>query len=493
MIEKKVALIKTSKCYYPIENNFRPSIAFPEYPFIELSKTENHVYEMIREGFRMMGYDIENYGSVNWNPLGDLIKPGDKVLIKPNMVMDKNRNVSGNTDCLYTQPSLVAAVIDYVIIALKGYGSIIVGDAPVQECNFKNLIKMSGYEDLIEYYRKKLYDSQIIIELHDFRGLFSKTINGINHTSVRDVSSTTIDLAEESEFSDQSAKYFEKMRITNYDPALLKKHHNQNKHEYLINDNVLIADVVINMPKPKTHRKAGVTISLKNIVGINTRKEYLPHHVIGSIEEGGDEYQEKSILKEIRDKLLDKRNYYAQTAKRYNTAKFFAHTAGIINRTIKFENKDEYLDGSWYGNDTISKTIIDLNKILFYSDKMGVLQEKKQRKYLIIADMIISGEKEGPLAPLPKDVGIIAIGEDPVCFDEVILKLMGAKKEYIHTIEHARNVVGNYILTEGDSYPYLLSNKKEWNKKKIEEISDDSLLYFVPTSGWKEAFYCVNE
>ena len=54
---------------------------------------------MIREGFRMMGYDIENYGSVNWNPLGDLIKPGDKVLIKPNMVMDKNRNVSGNTDC----------------------------------------------------------------------------------------------------------------------------------------------------------------------------------------------------------------------------------------------------------------------------------------------------------------------------------------------------------------------------------------------------------
>ena len=44
------------------------------------------------------------------------------------------------------------------------------------------------------------------------------------------------------------------------------------------------------MPKPKCHRKAGMTSALKNFVGANVRKEFLPHHTMGSIKEGGDEY-----------------------------------------------------------------------------------------------------------------------------------------------------------------------------------------------------------
>ena len=103
-------------------------------------------------------------------------------------------------------------------------------------------------------------------------------------------------------FSGGGGEYFyDNMRITNYDPAYLKQHHNADKHEYFINSDVLNADVVINMPKPKTHRKAGVTISMKNLVGINCRKEYLPHHTNGSKEEGGDEYLHRSYLKKWMD------------------------------------------------------------------------------------------------------------------------------------------------------------------------------------------------
>lgn len=293
-------------------------------------------------------------------------------------------------------------------------------------------------------------------------------------------------------FSGGGGEYFyDNMRITNYDPAYLKQHHNADKHEYFINSDVLNADVVINMPKPKTHRKAGVTISMKNLVGINCRKEYLPHHTNGSKEEGGDEYLHRSYLKKSMDILNDKRNYLAQTKKAYKRAWILNKVQRIIWEIIQHGKGDPFYEGSWYGNDTISRTIVDLNKILFYADKNGIMQKKKQRKFLIVADMIISGEKEGPVAPSPKEAGVIAMGDDPVCFDEVILGLMGAKAEYISTVKHGRNVRGDFRLTEEEAEAFIVSNYEKWNGKRISQIDKKELLFFIPTEGWKKAFYTM--
>ena len=72
------------------------------------------------------------------------------------------------------------------------------------------------------------------------------------------------------------------MRITNYDYHEVNRHHRGDRHEYCISEACLSADVIINLPKPKTHRKAGYTGALKNMVGINAAKDYLPHHTKGS-------------------------------------------------------------------------------------------------------------------------------------------------------------------------------------------------------------------
>jgi uncharacterized protein (DUF362 family) len=488
-MKKNVVIVKTDKYEYYKDAPFRPSSKYPEYIWTnDLSTTDNNIYEMVREGFYLSKYDINNYGTDKWNPLGEFISYGDSVLIKPNMVMDENHIKENGTDCLFTHPSLVATVVDYVIIALKGKGKIVVGDAPMQECDFEALINNSGYNKLIDFYREKLNGTDIIIELADFRGLKSERINGVNHSFECNVKGSIIDLKDESEFAGESKNFYENMRITNYDPALLKQHHNANKNEYFVNDYVLKADVIINMPKPKTHRKAGVTISMKNLVGINCRKEYLPHHANGALKDGGDEYLNRSFLKHTLDKICDKRNYYAQTKKAYKRVWLLNKLYRIVYELIKLTAKDDYYEGSWYGNDTISRTIVDLNKILFYVDKNGIIQNDKQRNYLIIADMIISGEKEGPVAPSPKNVGVIAMGDDPVCFDEAILELMGAKVEYIHTISHARNPKGTIRITEQNSFPFLISNDIRWNKKCLNQLEYNDLLHFVPTSGWKEAF-----
>lgn len=53
-----------------------------------------------------------------------------------------------------------------------------------------------------------------------------------------------------------------------YDAAEVNRHHTGGRHEYLIARSAVEADVLISLPKIKTHKKAGVTLSLKNLVGI---------------------------------------------------------------------------------------------------------------------------------------------------------------------------------------------------------------------------------
>ena len=482
-MEKKtslVAVVSNEDSAYSYENRLcRPSENYPEYLLKDISEEKNNIYGMVRESFRLLGLDADNYGKACWNPLGEVIHPGDTVLIKPNLVMHKNANVFDGTDCLYTQPEVVAPVIDYALIALQGEGKIIIGDAPMQECDFDYLLKYSGYQDLVKYYQNKKFPVSIV----DFRGLHSTVKDGIRYSiENKNAKGLVIALDDDSEFAGITDEKVAKMRITNYDPRILQKHHNVFRHEYYISNYVLEANVIINMPKPKTHRKAGATISLKNFVGVNTRKEFLPHHTMGSIKEGGDEYLEKNLAQRFRSRLRDKRNI-AQAEGNYLEAKIYRRLIGFVDKILRVQ-RTRYSEGSWYGNDTISRTIIDLNKVIKYADNTGKMKNEPQRKMLIVADMIVSGEKEGPVAPSAKSVGIIASGINQVCFDEAISMIMGLDYKKIPTIVRARQSQKKYPLVDKNEFPLIISNDSRYNYKKLGEISRIESLQFVPTSGW---------
>ena len=407
--------------------------------------------------------------------------------------MDVNANAAGGTDCLYTQPAVVAAVLDYVLIALQGHGQIIIGDAPMQECNFVRLVEESGYRQLVEHYQERLRGTDVTLKLVDFRELRSTVHSGMRVSTTERYEysgdgGTVVHLDHESMFAGASQYTFDHIRITNYDPAILKRHHNAEVNEYKVAREILDADVIINLPKPKTHRKGGVTISLKNLVGINCRKEYLPHHTNGAPSEGGDEYAHASRLKRCHDWLLDRRNYEMQTAKRYGRAWLYMQGVRVTGRLARYFAGDKYDEGSWYGNDTISRTIVDLNRILLYADKDGNMQDKPQRRLFILADMIVAGEKEGPVAPSPKDVGMIVAGDDPVCFDEAVATLMGAYIDKLPPLVRARQVPGKYQITAADSEPYLVSNDARYNEKQLSDLADTDLLYFVPVYSWQPAY-----
>jgi len=258
-------------------------------------------------------------------------------------------------------------------------------------------------------------------------------------------------------------------------------HHHDEIHEYSISNYILNADVIVNMPKPKSHRKAGVTISLKNFVGANTRKEFLPHHTKGSIKKGGDEFLPNHFLKNIQSALMDRKNI--------NVANHKYKKAGVddfLYKCCAHLYKSGYSEGSWYGNDTISRTIVDLNRIIKYADKVGIIKNTPQRRQIIIADMIISGEKEGPVTPSPKKVGIIAAGFDPVLFDETIATIMGFDPKKIPTIRQARSIPDSLVLTNNESSSLLVkSNYQGYNVTNLRDIKKNDILCFEPSSGWK--------
>lgn len=471
---------------------------------IALVKMDKASYEhqlvksAVEEGFRLMGYDRERIDKPDWNPLGEIIRPGDKVLIKPNMVMHKNNNPQGGLKCLYTQPSVVEAVLYYVVRALQSTegGHVVIADAPMQACNFEKLIEQSGYRQMVKTFQKRY--PYIRFELKDLRGVKSVWKNGFyRYYEDSTARPTVVKLDEDSEFAQLPPERIAAMRVTDYDPDILRRYHNAHCHEYVVSQEILEADVIINMPKPKTHRKAGITCALKNLVGMCVRKECLPHHTNGEYTKedsmyGGDEYKDKNVFRQVEDFLLDWKNRYAQTYHKPKYAWLLQQCIRVTRRLGRYLTREKFAEGSWYGNHTISKTITDLNKIVFYADKKGGLVKsgKKQRRYLIVADMVVVGDHEGPLQPLPNPVGVIGIGENPVTFDEVVATLYGAKMEYMHTINQARSTsTGKYPLISENAVGKILSNYDAWQGKAWQDIKKNDRLPITPTEGWKDAFY----
>lgn len=481
---ENVIIIKRDSIGYPkTDLGFLPSEDYPELAGIinQNSSEKNIIFDMVRDGLKLSGLDSENIDSESWNPMADgLIKEGDVVLVKPNLVLDYNKSGAG-LDPMITNKSLVGAIIPYIWKALKKNGEILVADAPIQACDFDKLIDISGYKSMIKYYQSLGMN----IHLKDLRGLVGINDNGIVRQAKTKNNGVLVDLSDYSEHALLSEDYIKRERITSYDPGELNSHHSKSKHEYLVSEDMIRSDVIINMPKPKSHRMAGVTIGMKNFVGINTRKEYLPHHRMGSRPEGGDEYENKSIIMTLSSHLMDLRNI--EMVKRHNLR---ARTCYVLSRGLEVLsrglNKDhvQFTSGSWHGNDTIWRTIIDLNKIVQYADKNGIMRESPQRKIFNIGDMVVIGEKEGPMSPSAKYGGIIAMGNDIVAFDEIITTLFGFDINKVPLYRNVGKIRDKYKLKKNDNI-IIKSNYSEYNGKGVGDFKLRETLCIEPTSGFK--------
>jgi hypothetical protein len=142
--------------------------------------------------------------------------------------------------------------------------------------------------------------------------------------------------------------------------------------------------------------------------------------------------------------------------------------------------KDRYSEGSWAGNDTIWRTILDLNRVLLYCDAEGQLHEDRQRQYLALVDGIVAGEGEGPLEPDPKPAGTILAGTDPVAVDCACASIMGFEYDRIPVISNGFE--SGLFGTTGAELVRIRSNNAAWRDLGALRANN---LGFIPTMGWR--------
>ena len=195
-------------------------------------------------------------------PFADYVSPGDMILIKPNFVShDIRYGPKASLDEMLTHPNIIRAMLVFCADSLRGRGSIIIGDAPIQWCKFYVVKEKLGFELLLKEFQQKY--PQVHVEVQDWR-LTTLDILGdgrFKQDLFCDVPAEKlkgyklVDLVSNS-YGEDITDFREGFRVTDYPPALIKEHHFREKHEYLIKDTFFQADMILNLAKWKTHKKS---------------------------------------------------------------------------------------------------------------------------------------------------------------------------------------------------------------------------------------------
>jgi uncharacterized protein (DUF362 family) len=489
---KSVALLCRSAACYSAQPPFHPPDEFPELGRAGIRQLDasNGVYGAVRDVLALLRLDDGNLGTPRWNPLGAYVRPGDKVVIKPNLVLHEFGAQLG-AHCLTTHGSVIRAVLDYVYLATGPEGRITIADAPLQGADFERVIVQTGLPQIQDFYRKELGCEVQVIDLRQVHAVIdesSSLIRRVERLPGDPMGYCEIDLGEASrlhEVDHEGSRYV----VGDYDCAVTNARHHHPRHSYLVSRTVLDADTVVCVPKLKTHSKTGVTVCLKNMVGIIGSKDCLPHHRLGKTNQGGDEfppdYPSRWLLSARAHGLLQGRVPVP-------VWKLLRRCAGSLLGAGTPSNGNGahsrfFPSGGWHGNDTIWRTVDDLNRILFfYSPSEGSLQLQPQRRYFAVVDGIVAMEGNGPLRGTPRSVGIVLGGDDPFALDVVSATLLGFDWKRIRLLKGVADsdpACPYSALARDLSELELLSNVEPW--QSLDELGRQH-LQFQPPAGWRQ-------
>jgi uncharacterized protein (DUF362 family) len=409
------------------QENFDPRVGITRLPAPTYSPDEvgrGEVFDALKKLADQLEWCDEGRG-----PFGKVITRGARVLIKPNFVLDRNQGPWG-MEPMVTHQSVVKATVTAALLTQPA--EVLVGDAPIQSCNFDHLLEVTKLRTWADDLMKA--DSRFK-GIKDFRRTTCEFIDGVRVASenlIPEDHFVLFDLSSES-LLEPITNEDESFRVTCYDPRLMARTHAPGRHRYLVAKDVLEADVVINLPKLKTHKKAGVTCALKNLIGINGNKEYLPHHRLGGANLGGDCYPGDSRIKRMLEYAADQQNLSGPGT----LGRVWGGVATQLNRMLHLMGDNLGIEGSWSGNDTIWRTGLDLNRILLYGRLDGSMADDAQRRVIHVVDAIVAGQGDGPLAPQPLALSLLFGGSSAAAVDWIGAQLLGYDPEQISIVREA--------------------------------------------------------
>jgi uncharacterized protein (DUF362 family) len=393
-----------------------------------------------------------------------------QVLFKPNLIHHRHLT-AGDYEAVVTQPEVLdLAWTTADLLALSGKRA--VADAPQSDADFEVILERTGLQQ---------WGSERGTQLIDLRKFFFEGTEEVvvkRHELPGDpAGAVMVDLGTLSAFFGLDGRTY---YGADYDVSYTNAHHVGDTHEYLYSRTALQSGLVFNLPKLKTHKKAGVTLSMKNLVGLNADKNLLPHHSLGTPRDGGDAYMVSGRQQRLEAGII-------QSVKPFLAHSALASRAALVLKPVARRLFGDTLEvvrsGNWWGNDTVWRMILDLNRILLYARPDGSLADTPQRRTVSLLDGIVAGHGNGPEAPDSLRTNIVIAGVDFVAVDIVAATFMGFDYQ---RIPHLVRALDPHPLPLTDIEPKGLtieSNVPAWNRN-LWEIDPGSLFRFRPHFGW---------
>lgn len=385
-----------------------------------------------------------------------------KVLLKPNWVKQPFRQY--DDICLCTHNNFILAVLELVL--KRNPASVLIGDAPIQGCYWERLVS----KEFMERIQALSGKFNIPVAIKDFRRVFFDTVTNRLDDQRNPMSNYLIfDVGKKSYLEPITVPGKKIFRVSQYNPDKFTDTHGPGMHKYCIIKELFNADVVISLPKIKTHQKTGITCALKNIVGFNGDKDFLPHHRIGGTKMGGDSYPGKSRVRYWAELAMDNANR--------NMGNFWYRVWFKISTTLwalSFPGKEHQWHAAWYGNDTTWRMVMDLNLIVNYGKPDGSLADTPQRLLYSFCDGIVGGQGDGPLSPDPLNLGVMSFTDDSATNDICMATMMGLPLEKLPLLTAAKLFTPNrkvQVMLNGQ--PVKIDNLRSYAVKAI------------PSPGWQ--------
>ena len=412
----------------------------------------------------------------------DFIRPGDRVVLKPNWVKEHDERKPGpdQWEHVVTHPSVIEGVIRWAAPQLQGQGTITICDAPQTDSSFATLRKYCQLDEMVARCTKDFLG--VKITLLDLRPEEWHAVDGVTVSKTElpgdPLGSTHVKLNEASEFVGYHG--CGQLYGASYDMAETNRKHAGTTHEYMLCRTPMDADVFINIPKLKTHKKVGLTCALKNLVGINANKNWLPHHTEGTPDKGGDQFPAATTKAKLEHSWMGSAKRVLKNSPLLS--RLFVPLKKV-GRLVFGDTQSVVRSGNWHGNDTCWRMVLDLNKCLFSFNGAGERRNKPIR-YLAVVDGIVGGEGNGPMTPDAKPCGVIIAGTHPLAVDCVAATLMGFDPLRIRMLKSA------FAMRELNFAPFKLedievvSNKPAWNGRLT---AMEETFAFKPHFGWTGA------
>ena len=494
----RVGLARTRPDYEGLVAPFSPDRRYPELEELwgvdagDGVAGSNHVYAAVRSALVGAGLDEARFGTAAWNPLGALVSPGARIVLKPNFIRHWNPCDEGTIDSVVTHGSVLRAVADYAWLAVGAEGSVVLAEAPQHDCDWDLVAKHAGVDALVEFYAERLGRTLEVIDLRRERVRYQDGVIVERIELPGDPAGyRLVDLGAHSAFA-ASGLDPKRFRGADYDVGPTTDHHTGGKHEYLLSESVLSCDLVVNLPKLKTHKKTGVTLALKNLVGINGDKNLLPHHCVGGADEGGDEFPGRSPADRLRSRATE-------IARKFLAKGIGTRVVRAVRRAEDAARGSDFIrSGNWHGNQTTWRMCLDLNRILYYSDAAGEHFDAAEpvRTVLTVIDGVVAGEGEGPLAPTDRPLGAVLASTDPLAVDLAAVELMGFDAAQLPKLDGAMRDSGLRVTSvreRGDVEVVEVCDEMRPGSEGASDWSSESLVLeslradepFIAHPGWR--------